>query len=186
MADNQKFNSASEAAAFYAGDERFKELVEEEISQSEISYQLLQLRISKNVSQKELAKRMSCDPSKISRMESSNDLNLKIGDIKDFLSALGVDIKIIFEDTSLPAAEQIKNHVYAIHDQLDALAKIAKDVDGDDEIIEKIKIFYGEVLLNFLIRYKNSHQTLHTITESKRTEKKPATNTILLEPVATE
>lgn len=186
MADNQKFNSAAEAAAFYAGDERFKKLVEEEMSQSEISYQLLQLRISKNVSQKELAKRMGCDPSKISRMESSSDLNLKIGDIKDFLSALDVDIKIVFEDKSIPAAEQIKNHVYAIHDQLDALVKIAKDVDGDDEIIDKIKIFYGEVLLNFLIRYKDSHQTLHTITESKRIEKKPATNPIHLEAMAAE
>ncbi|NTU52396.1 MAG: helix-turn-helix transcriptional regulator [Chlorobiaceae bacterium] len=175
MADNKTFDSASEAAAFYAGDDKFKNLVDEEISQNQISYQLLQTRISKNISQKELANLMGCDPSKISRMESGNDLNLKIGDIKNFLSALDVDIKFLFEDKYLPAAEKIKNHVYAIHDQLDALAKTAKEINND-EIIEKIKIFYGEVLLNFLIRYKDSHQTIHTITESKRIEKKQQKN----------
>ncbi|RNA65045.1 transcriptional regulator [Prosthecochloris sp. ZM_2] len=171
MAENQKFNSVSEAADFYIEDPDIKSLIDTEIEQSKLASKLLELRLRKDISQRRLAELMGCDPSKISRMESGNGLNLKVGDVRDYLSALDIDMTIIFEDSSLPAAERIKNHVYAIHDQLKTLAQIANEIDGDQEIIEKIKIFYGEVLLNFLIRYNDSHQSLYKVTEQKSHKK---------------
>ena len=163
MADRRTFRSAAEAAAFCAGDDAFKLLVEKEVKQSRIAYNLLRLRLTKDVSQKALAERMGCDPSKISRMEGGNDNSLRIGDIRDYFSALGVGMGMTFEDNELPAADRIKSYVFAIHHQLNKLAELASDVDGDDEIIEKIKIFYGEVLLNFLARYTDSHKALYNV-----------------------
>ncbi|ANT65119.1 MULTISPECIES: helix-turn-helix domain-containing protein [Prosthecochloris] len=163
MAERKRFKSAAEVAAFCTGDEAFRQLVEKEVKQSRIAYNLLKLRLTKEVSQKALAERMGCDSSKISRMESGNDNNLKIGDIRDYLSALGVGMSMTFEDNELPAADRIKSYVYAIHDQLNKLAGLASEVDGDDEIIDKIKIFYGEVLFNFLARYTDSHKVLYTV-----------------------
>ncbi len=90
---------------------------------------------------------------------------------------LGGDVNIIFEDKTLPVAEQIKSHVYSIHEQLAQLVGIAKQVDGDELIIGKINAFYGEVLLNFMLRFSDSHEKLrivsgHDITEQHSHEKK--------------
>ncbi len=163
--ENLRFNSVGDAAAFLAGDEKVKQRVENEISYSKVVNNLLLLRIKKGVSQKELAQSMSCDPSKISRMEAGNDLQLKLGDVTQYASALDVKITMLFEDTSLPAAEQIKRHVFAIHDQLECLVQLAKRVDGDDEIISKIHVFCGEVLFNFLTRFEDSYKNLCLVSE---------------------
>ena len=38
---------------------------------------------------------------------------------------------IFFEDNALPAAEKTRHHLFAIHEQLERLAEIARQVDGD-------------------------------------------------------
>ena len=90
MAKKQRFTSVGDAAAFLAEDDAVKSEVEEEVENSRIVNKLLQLRASKGVTQRELAERMGCDPSKISRMEAGNDLQLKMGDVLQYLSALDV------------------------------------------------------------------------------------------------
>jgi transcriptional regulator with XRE-family HTH domain len=160
MESNLRFKSAGDAAAFLCGDELIKNLVEKEIGQSWIVNKLLQIRINKELTQKELSSRMGCDPSKISRMEAGNDLQLKIGDIAQYASALGVQINLVFEDTTLPVAEQIKCSVFSIHEKLEQLVGLAKQVDGDEAIINSINSFYKEVLFNFLVRFKDSHEKL--------------------------
>lgn len=163
MAENLRFGSVADAAAFLAGDDAVKNLVEKEIEQSQLINSLLQLRLRKGISQKELSKSMGCDSSKISRMESGSDLQLKVGDIMQYASAIGVQMNMIFEDKTLPVAEQIKRHVFSIHAQLEQLIGIAKQVDGDELIIGKINAFYGEVLLNFMLRFSDSHQKLSIV-----------------------
>ena len=37
---------------------------------------------------------------------------------------------VVFEDKTLPVAEQIKSHLFSIHEQLEQLVEIAKQVDG--------------------------------------------------------
>ena len=47
---------------------------------------------------------------------------------------------VVFEDNNtLPVAEQIKSHLFSIHEQLEQLVEIAQQVDGDKPIIDKIK-----------------------------------------------
>jgi transcriptional regulator with XRE-family HTH domain len=163
MESNLRSKSAGDAAAFLCGDEMVKNLVEKEIAQSWIVNKLLQIRIDKELSQKELAQKMGCDPSKISRMEAGNDLQLKIGDIAQYASALGIQINMVFEDTTLPVAEQIKCSVFSIHEKLEQLVGLAKQVDGDEAIINAINSFYKEVLFNFLVRFKDSHEKLSIV-----------------------
>ena len=155
-----RFTSSGDAAASLAGDEKVKQQVDEEICCSQLVNTLLQLRMEKGISQKELAKRIGCDPSKISRMEAGNDLQLKMGDVMQYLSALNVKMNMVFEDTSLPVAEQIKQHVFLIHEKLEELVKLAKQVDGDKIIINKIHVFCSEVLFNFLSRFGDSYKKL--------------------------
>lgn len=159
---SKEFESVSEAAAHLAGDPDVKERVEQEISRSQIVKILLNLRAHKGMTQKEIAELMACDPSKISKLESGNDLNLKWGDIVQYLSALGAGVSIMIEDESLPAASRIKQHVFRIRDLLEELADLAKEVGDDTDITDKIHQFYGEVLFNFLARFQDSYEKLDT------------------------
>ena len=160
MAKKRRFTSVGDAVAFLAEDDAVRKEVEEEVGNSRIVDNLLQLRVGKGVTQRELAERMGCDPSKISRMEAGNDLQLKMGDVLQYLSALGVTMSLFFEDTSLPAAGQIKPHVYAIQEQLGKLVEIARQVDGDEEIITKIHAFCGDVLFDFLKKFEGEYKQL--------------------------
>ena len=99
MTENLRFKSVAEASAFLAVDDTVNNLVQEEIANSQIVNNLLRLRMRKGISQKELSKAMMCDSSKISRIEAGNDLQLKIGDVMQYASALGVEVNVTFEDT---------------------------------------------------------------------------------------
>ncbi len=168
MAEKMRFTSVAEAAAFFAVDDTVKNLVQDEIDNSQIVNNLLRLRLRKGVSQKELSKSMGCDSSKISRMEAGNDLQLKIGDISQYASALGIQMNVVFEDTTLPVAEQITCNVFSIHEKLEQLVGLAKQVDGDETIIIAINSFYKEVLFNFLVRFADSHGRLRVASVSTK------------------
>lgn len=156
----KQFKSVAETAAQLAGDEKIQGRVEREILRSRMVTTLLQWRIQKGKTQKQVADYMGCDPSKISKLEAGNDLQLKWTDIIGYLSALGVSVNILFEDQSLPAAGRIKQHVFAIHNLLEKLANLAKQVGDDNNIVDKIHQFYGEVLLNFLSKFGDSYKKL--------------------------
>jgi len=83
-----------------------------------------------------------------------------MGDVMQYLSALDVTMNMVFEDTSLPVAEQIKQHVFLIHEKLEQLVKLTKEVDGDEVIINKVHVFCSKVLFNFLSRFGDSYKRL--------------------------
>lgn len=166
--DKQQFSSAAEAFASIVEDDRVRESIQEEVGKTHLISTLVRMRMQKEISQKSLAELMQCTPSKISRFESSTDDTLKLGDIKDYVQALNIGMSIVFEDNDLPAVDQIRRHVFAIHEKLEYLVRIAKDVDGDSEIIGKINQFYGEVLLNFLLKFEHSQSKLRMVMEPEK------------------
>lgn len=121
---------------------------------------LIDMRIEKKLSQRDLAKKMGVGPSKVCRLESCSDKDLNLGDVFLYAKALGVTMSVMFDDPALPAADRIKHHVIAAHALLEQLRKLAHQVGGEDSISEKIKQFYGEVLLNFAIRFGDSYSKL--------------------------
>lgn len=169
--DKQQFNSAAEAFASIVGNDTVKDAIQDEVDKTQLIDTLVQMRMQKGVSQKRLAELMQCTPSKISRLESSTDDTLKLSDIKEYVRALNIGMSIVLEDNDLPAADQIKRHVFSIHEKLENLVKIAKEVDGDSEIIGKINQFYGEVLLNFLVKFESSHSKLRMVVEPGKCDK---------------
>jgi transcriptional regulator with XRE-family HTH domain len=159
----KKFTSSSDAAAFLADDPAVKEKVESEINASTLVKALISMRVGKGLSQSEVAKTMGCTPSKISKLEAGKDSVLKWGDVCAYLSAIGMNLSLMFDDSSLPAAERIKQCVFRTHELLEDLAKLAEEVGDDAEITDKIHQFYGEVLFNFVTRFGDSYKRLTSI-----------------------
>jgi len=121
---------------------------------------LIDMRVEKKLSQRDLAKKMGVGPSKVCRLEASADRDLNLGDVMLYSKALGVNMSVLFDDPALPAADRIKHHVFAVHDLLEQLMKLAHQVGGDDSICAKIKQFYGEVLFNFMRGLGNCYSKL--------------------------
>lgn len=166
----KNFTSSSDAAAFLADDPAVKEKVESEINASTLVKALISMRVGKGLSQSEVAKIMGCTPSKISKLEAGKDSALKWGDVCAYLSAIGMNLSLMFDDSSLPAAERIKQCVFRTHELLEDLAKLAEEVGDDSEITDKIHQFYGEVLFNFVTRFGDSYKRLSSIVKVPESE----------------
>ncbi len=155
-----KFNSTAEAAGHLAGKPEIAQKVQNEIDRSAIVNMLLSMRVNKGITQEQVADSMKCDPSKISRIESGNDAQLKWLDIAGYARALNVQMSILFDDESLPAAARIKQCVFNIDEDLQRLAHIVQQFDGDDQVANKISRFYQEVLFNFVKRFSDNQERL--------------------------
>jgi len=161
-----RFKTVAEAAAHLAEDPHVAKRVENEISRNAVVTALLEMRVAKGLTQEDIANSMGCDASKISRIESiesGNDRQLKWTDIVGYAAALKLQMSILFDDESLPAAARIKQCVFQIDNDLKRLAGLAKSLGGDDEISRGIDRFYKQVLFNFLMRFSEHHEQLRAI-----------------------
>ncbi|MDE3097837.1 MAG: helix-turn-helix domain-containing protein [Verrucomicrobiota bacterium] len=160
---NTKFKSVAAAAAHLAEDADVEASVKKEIKGNTLVSVLLEMRIAKGLTQDQIAEAMKCDPSTVSRIESGNDRQLKWSDIVGYVNALKVQMGILFDDDSLPAAARIKQCVFKIDEDLKKLATLAHGVGGDDKIAHAINRFYREVLFNFLKRFEQNSDKLNSI-----------------------
>jgi transcriptional regulator with XRE-family HTH domain len=160
---NTKSKTIAEMAAALADNPSVEQDVQKEIQRNAMVSYLLSLRVSKGLTQEQVATAMGCDASKISRLESGNDETLKWGDIADYTSALNVQMFVLVEDPTLPAAERIKQCVFSIHEHLNDLTELARQVGSDDKIARKINEFSGEVLFNFLLQYQDHRENLRSV-----------------------
>jgi len=160
---SKKFKSAAAAAAFLAEDPKVEDRVNDEIKHSKVVSSLLQMRVDKGLTQEQIAKAMGCDDSVISRIESGNDRQLKWADIAGYCHALKIGMTVVFSDHSLPAAERIRQCVFKIHQDLEHLARLAKEAGAEDKIAIEINRFYREVLFNFLVGFQKNHGMLPVV-----------------------
>jgi len=167
---NTNFKNAAEAAAQLAGKPEMAEAVEREIRQSSLVSMLVEMRLDKQKTQEQVAESMGCDASKISRMESCSDSHLRLNDIMGYTDALGVQVSVMFDDSSMPASARVKQCVFQIDKDLKKLVQLAQEQDGDEDLANKISRFYKEVLVNFLLKYAESHERLRNFVPLKMTD----------------
>jgi transcriptional regulator with XRE-family HTH domain len=167
MSKKSKTSEAASLAALLAGDPAVEAKVEREIQFSTVVSHLLSLRVGKGLTQDQVAEAVGCDASKISRLEAGTDDNLKWMDMVRYADAVGVDIRLAFENRDMPAADRIKHCVFEIDHGLKQLAELAK-----------IHSFYAEVLFNFLARYKDNCDSIGLTIRAPQAAPKAATRAI--------
>jgi transcriptional regulator with XRE-family HTH domain len=152
--------SVASAAVALTGDSAIVERMETCRKRTLLVSALTEMRLQAGLTQAQVAERMGCTASKVSKLEAACDADVRWGDIAAYSNAVDCSMSILFDEKELPAAARIKQHVFAIRDLLDSLADIAEHVNGDKEITGKIHQFYGEVLLNFALNFDGSYQKL--------------------------
>lgn len=101
---------------------------EKHVRDRSVAHFLFGLRCSKDVSQKNIAEHFGSSQSKISKFESSEDDVLRLGDLKLYLDALGMEFGLLVHKKHWTVTDQIKFHARAIRDCLRELRNSAKSV----------------------------------------------------------
>jgi predicted XRE-type DNA-binding protein len=77
------------------GDDRIADDFETHVTQRQIVKNLMALRAAAQISQEEIAAKLECTQSKVSKLENSEDEDLRLGDLAQYARALGYEMKIV-------------------------------------------------------------------------------------------
>ena len=125
-------------------------------SETGIVRQLVQLRVRAGLTQAEIAKRIGCTQSRISKMEASRDSDLTLGNLRDYMKATGSRINIVC-GKPISHVEAVKMHAFSIKRHLEMLAEIAQK---HDELEPHIQGFFGEAFFNILSILSECHEQM--------------------------
>lgn len=147
-------------------DASFQARLEDELAKKHLAKTLFAMRCAGGITQEEMAKRLGCSQSKISKIEHSDDADLQFGDLIACAKALDVQMSIAFHK-HMNSVEGVQYHALRMKEHLDRLAALAS---RDDQILESVARFFNETLFNFLNLFSQSAAKLQ---ESKRGSKEP-------------
>jgi len=134
-------------------DKEFAEALENRIASRKIAKDFAILRAQRGLSQRELADRMGCPQGRISKLEASPDVNLRLGDLAQYAAALGIRLRLVPENQNMTPVDRVKQLAFRIKHELDGMAGLAKD---DHTIAQGVSRFFGEALVNLVKMLQDS------------------------------
>jgi transcriptional regulator with XRE-family HTH domain len=137
----------------------------EEVESQELVPILTGMRVAKGLTQKQLAELMGCTQGRISKLEQSRDLDLRISDVVDYVSAVKDAVWFTIGPKTL--AEHIKLHVSALRQSLEELVALSGD---DPAINQAINRFLDDILVETGQRLESAKEA---IAEKQATIQKP-------------
>lgn len=173
MESKKKYDRISLLAGNLADNTQAVDRVESLIRESWMVRTMLRHRLRAGMTQKDIAARMGCSPSRISKIEGGTDHSLGWVEVHQYFGALGMNVSVLLDRPSVPVAAKIKHHVFEIDAQLKKLTALAKETESDPTILDGIDRFYREVLFNFLARFKDQYDdfvsvlTMPNLTENE-------------------
>jgi len=108
--------------------------------------ELCLMRTRAGLTQAQIAERIGCTQSRISKLEGSVDRDLSLGEIFDYVKATGSQVSIGI-GKPLTHVQSVKSHAAGIRRHLTSLADLAKK---HDELEPEIQSFFGEAFFNLL------------------------------------
>lgn len=144
-ATTREHNSVAEMVRNLTDDESAAKEFESQLERRKLVHFLFALRSSAGLSQKEIAERMGCSQSRISKLENGEDDDLRLGDLRAYVKALGSDVTFLFAKRGLGLASQVKYHALKMRDGLSRLVQIARE---DDALVKGIAGFHAEAFVN--------------------------------------
>lgn len=151
----------------FADDQETAEEIKKEVRSQKLGTILHSMRCRAGLGQEEMANRLGCTQSRISKLEHSDTSRISVKDLEDYSRTLGIDLVIRFQET-MTAAEHVKQHFFEIKKHLDDLRELAKD---DPEIARGVDQFYNEWLLN---TWKHFQEGKIELSKSRRRNTEPS------------
>jgi transcriptional regulator with XRE-family HTH domain len=95
------------------------------LSGRRIIRKLLALRGARGLSQEEIAERLGCTQSRVSKLEAGTDAALALGDLEGYADALGLNVRIVLMDKETTDVDEVKYHAVTINKLMDDLTRRA-------------------------------------------------------------
>jgi transcriptional regulator with XRE-family HTH domain len=133
MTKTKKFKSVSEMVRVISDSSEFSDSVEDQIKSQQLVKMLFALRSKFGVSQDAIAEKMQCSQSKISKLENSFDREITMGELEDYLDALGLDVKITITHSNGTLADEVKHCVFRMKTLLNELSEMVEETDSDGQ-----------------------------------------------------
>ncbi len=128
-----------------SGDTAFATEFAQRVSGRQFIKLLTVLRTRAGLSQQELANKLHCTQSKVSKLEGSNDADIRFGDVAAYTDAVGHELRIFLVPKGQTAVDEVKLHAFLIKRLLDRLVQLA----GNDGAMNLgVLEFLGEAAFN--------------------------------------
>jgi predicted XRE-type DNA-binding protein len=114
VTEKTTYTSVPQMVRRTADDESFAESFERRLQDRRIVKDLMIHRATRGLSQKEIAARVGCTQSRISKFESTTDTELRLGDLAKYADAVGLRVKIILESKKSFGGAQRKEHTFRV------------------------------------------------------------------------
>jgi transcriptional regulator with XRE-family HTH domain len=147
MSQKKRYREVSQMVRETSESPEFAESFEKRLAGRQVIKELLTMRTRHGISQEEVAKSLNCTQSRVSKIESGNDEDLRLGDILRYADAAGFQAQIVFFKKDLTLVDDVKYHFFETKALLDKLATIA---NVDEAIAKGVAHFFGEVGFNFV------------------------------------
>lgn len=106
---------------------------------------LIVLRAKAELSQEDLAGKLNCTQSKISKLEASSDADIKFGDLVRYTGGVGHEMRLFLVPKGLTIVDEVKLHAFVIRRLLGRLVEIV----GDDRSLARgVEQFLVEASFN--------------------------------------
>jgi DNA-binding Xre family transcriptional regulator len=92
----EKYTSVAEMVRSVSDDQQFADEFDRRVNSRRLVKHLFAMRSAEGLSRKDLADRIGCSQSRISKLESGIDENLRLADLAAYLSALDLDLCLVF------------------------------------------------------------------------------------------
>jgi len=139
------YRNVAEMVRETAEDQDFIRDFEQHLAQRQIIKYLMVLRASAQMSQKDIADKLRCTQSRVSKLENSTDGDLRLGDFAGYATALGYKTEILLIPEKWTTVDEVKYHACCIKNCLDHLAGLA---EKDQSIAAGVVGFFAEAKMN--------------------------------------
>ena len=109
MAKKQTLTSVSQMVRQSSADAKFQEAFEQRLLARRMIKDLAIQRTVLGLTQRDLAQKMGCTQGWISKLESTDDRDLRLGDLARYADAIGLRLRVVLESTDPPYAAGVNN-----------------------------------------------------------------------------
>jgi len=136
----RRFRSVTEMVDAVVTDKAAATRIKTAIDDRRLCRLLLVLRCRADLSQEELAERMGCSQSQISRMENGKDAAVSVADLLAYAKALKLDVHLDFA----PHRTAVQRMAFYVHCLKEEIERIGNLVRGDVEAEKDSVRFFGD------------------------------------------
>lgn len=126
---NKRFGSVSEMLRETGAAPALVDALEQRVAERALVKHLVVQRVHHGFSQADMAQRLGRTQSWVSKFEASRDAELRLGEVEQYLAALGLQFRPVVSRRSQKAVDEVKYHALRIQQLLQRLAALASDDD---------------------------------------------------------